>query len=104
MIKSLSKITNGEKMTTGEIIKTGLGLVISLGTDIAVCSLFGHFIGGKGAIRILGKIGAAILAMKAGEDAEEYFYKIFDETKDALDEAKVEVDKIVMEPKDEGGH
>ena len=99
MIKGLNKIMgNGEKMKPKDILKISAGLVVSVGADIAVCSLFGsHMPAGKGVAKILCKIGSAMLAMMAGEAAEEYFYKIFDETAEALNEAKTEVEKLETE-------
>ena len=108
-LKSLNKLMQGGEMDKKELLKMGAGLVVGFAADIAVGALFhAHIPPQRGFVKLLTKLGIFVLAMKAGEEAEEYFYKVMDDTKAAMneakEEAKKEVDRIVMEPKDIGGH
>ena len=92
MIQNLMNLGKGEKMTKGEVIKMAVGTFIGFGVDMAVSSLLGQYIpAGGGFRRWMKMLGALALGFKLGEDVENWFYKAYDETKDAFAEAKKEI-------------
>lgn len=92
MIQNAVKMTAGEPMKKGDMLKMAAGIIVGIGADMALSALLGahvpECIGWKKALR---RLGIFILAMKAGEDAENYFNQVFDETRDALSEARKEM-------------
>jgi hypothetical protein len=100
MIKSLAKINKANGI--GETIKFGVGMVVGISVDLALTALLkGHIPPGKGVTRWLIKLGIFGMAMKAGEDVENYFYKVVDDTKEAFNEAKEETRKALNEAAEE---
>ena len=101
MIQSLTTIKNG-KMTAADTMKMSLGLIFGLAADAAVSAALGGLMpAGKGWKHLLRLGGTFILAMMAGEKAEEYVCKVFDDTKAALTEAKKEMAEEEPETKKE---
>lgn len=101
MIQSLTTIKNG-KMTAADTMKMSLGLIFGLAADAAVSAALGGLMPvGKGWKHLLRLGGTFILAMMAGEKAEEYVCKVFDDTKAALTEAKKEMAEEEPETKKE---
>lgn len=100
MIANLVNLKKGDtKMSKAEAIKMGIGTIISLGVDFALGTVLGSFlpVSMRGWKRALYCIGALGLSLKLGEDAENYFYKVYDETKQAVTEAKKELDETTPE-------
>lgn len=101
MIQSLTTIKNG-KMTAADTMKMSLGLIFGLAADAAVSAALGGLMpAGKGWKHLLRLGGTFILAMMAGEKAEEYVCKVFDDTRAALTEAKKEMAEEEPETKKE---
>ncbi len=93
MVKSFISMQSG-KIDKKEMIKMSAGMLIGVGADVTVSLLLKHLLPPvKGRHKIAVAIGSFILSMKIGEDCETYFYKIWDETKAALDEAKTVIEQ-----------
>lgn len=91
MVTSLKTIKGG-KMTASETLKISLGLIFGIAADAAVSAVMGGMMpAGKGWKHLLRIGGVFVLAMMAGERAEEYVCRVFDDTKAALIEAKQEM-------------
>ena len=91
MTQSIKILSEG-KMTASDTLKMSLGLIFGIAADAAVSAALGGLMpAGRGWKHILRIGGTFILAMMAGEKAEEYVYKVFDDTKGALMEAKEEM-------------
>lgn len=101
MIQSIKLMQNNEH-NASDMLKMSLGVIFGLAADAAVSAALGGLMpNGKGWKHLLRIGGTFILAMMAGEKAEEYVYKVFDDTKAALTEAKEEL-KADDEKKAEG--
>lgn len=104
MIKSIATMQNGPQ-SKGDMIKMGAGIVIGMAADMAVSVLLTKhmplYLGWK---KWALKLGVFVLGMKVGEDCEEYFYKVWDDTKDALKEAKTEMAEVIAEDLNDGVH
>ncbi len=97
MIKNAVKSLSGEPMKTGDMVRMAAGMIVGIGADMAISALLGsHVPEGMGWRRMLRKLGIFVLAMKVGEDAEAYFNKVFDETRDALIEAHKEMETPIQ--------
>lgn len=97
MIKSLVEMQNGT-IDKKAMVKTLTGMLICVGVDVTVTTLIGHHMPSiRGWRRLAIGLGTFVLGMKAGEEAENYFYKVFDETTAALTEAKNELEQAVDE-------
>lgn len=95
MVNSLISMQK-EKLTTKDKVKQIAGLAICFGADFAITMLLGsHMPIMKGWKKGLAAIGTFIIAMKVGEDCENYFYKVFDDTETVIKEAKTEIDQVV---------
>ena len=94
MIQNAVKTLSGEGMTKGEMLKMAAGIIVGVGADMALSAFLGaHMPEGVGWRRVMRRIGIFVLSMKIGEDAENYFNKVFDETREAMSEAKKEMQK-----------
>ena len=83
---------SGEPMKTGDMLRMAAGMIVGIGADMAISALLGsHIPAGSGWKRVMRKLGIFIISMKIGEDCEVYFNKVFDETRDALGEARKEM-------------
>lgn len=92
MIQSAVKTFAGEPMKKGELLKMAAGMIVGIGADMALSALLGaHVPESVGWRKLLRRIGIFVLAMKAGEDAENYFNRVYEETQNALNEAKKEM-------------
>lgn len=79
-------------MTAADTLKMSLGLIFGIAADAAVSAALGGLMpAGRGWKHLLRIGGTFVLAMMAGEKAEEYVYKVFDDTKSALKEAQEEL-------------
>ena len=88
MIQSLKTIKGGG-MSATDAMKMSLGLLFGIAADAAVSAALGGLMpAGKGWKHLLRLGGTFVLAMMAGEKAEEYVCKVFDDTKEALTEAR----------------
>ncbi len=97
MINSLASMKDKE-MTKKDMLKMAAGIVICIGADVTVTTLIGHHMPSlKGWKKYAVMLGTFVLGMKAGEEAENYFYQVFDETEQTLKQAKTEIDKVVEE-------
>lgn len=97
MIKSVASMQNG-KTTKNEKIKMCIGILVGIGADAVVSAILKqHVPVAKGWRKALMALGSFVLAMKVGEDCENYFHKVWDETSDALKEAKTELEKTSEE-------
>lgn len=97
MIKSVASMQNG-KASKSEKIKMLAGIIIGIGADAVISAILKkHVPVTKGWRKIGMALGSFIIAMKVGEDCENYFYKVWDETSDALKEAKTELEKTSEE-------
>lgn len=97
MIKSLMTMQNG-KLDKKEMLKMAAGMVIGISADVVISMLLKKNLPPvRGYRKVAAAIGTFILSMKIGEDCENYFYKVWDETKDTLDEAKTEIEKAAVE-------
>lgn len=86
MIKSAIAMQN-DKLSKREMIKMGAGLLIGVAVDMTVTALVGRYLPStKGWRRVMRAVGTFALGMKIGEDVENYFYQVYDETKDAIKE------------------
>lgn len=91
MVQSLKVIKNGE-MTASDTLKMSLGLIFGLAADAAVSAALGGLMpAGRGWKHLLRIGGTFVIGMMAGEKAEEYVCKVFDDTKAALSQAKEEL-------------
>lgn len=89
MIQNAVKTVSGEPMDRGEMLKMAAGMLVGFGVDMAVTALMGaHMPKGTGWRRVLRQLGIFALAMKLGEDAENYFNKVYTETMDAVYEMR----------------
>lgn len=96
-LKEIQSTFKGEKSVGDTLAKVG-GLAVNIGTDLVVGGLLTAFVDkGKGIKRILGAVGVFIFAMKCGEEAENYFYKVVEDTKEAISSAKKQVKEVVEE-------
>lgn len=69
-----------------------LGLIFGLAADAAVSAALGGLMpAGRGWKHLLRIGGTFVIGMMAGEKAEEYVCKVFDDTKAALSQAKEEL-------------
>ena len=97
MINSIVSLQNG-KMEKGEMIKMAAGIVIGIAVDMAVGAVIKeHLPFARGWRKGMLKLGVFALSMKIGEECENYFYKVWDDTKASLDEAKTELQNIGKE-------
>ena len=100
MIKSVASMQKG-KIDRNEKLKMTAGILVGLGADAVISSLLKtHVPAVKGWRKIGMALGIFILSLKVGEDCENYFYKVWDETRDALKEAKTEMEKAQEEVKE----
>ena len=91
MVQSLKIVKSGE-ISANEALKMSLGLICGLAADAAVSAALGGLMpAGRGWKHLLRIAGTFVLGMMAGEKAEEYVCKVFDDTKAALTEAKEEL-------------
>ena len=91
MVQSLKIVKSGE-MSASDALKMSLGLICGLAADAAVSAALGGLMpAGRGWKHMLRIAGTFVLGMMAGEKAEEYVCKVFDDTKTALTEAKEEL-------------
>lgn len=101
MINSIASMQNGN-LSKKDMLKMAIGIVVCVGTDITVTTLIGHHMPTlKGWKKMAVMLGTFVLGMKAGEDAENYFYKVFDETETELKKTKTELDQIISETVEE---
>lgn len=101
---SVVSIMDPKEKTAGETLKMGVGLIFSFAADMAVTAMLKqHVPAGKGLMRIMTKLGIFAIGMKVGEDVENYFYKIVDDTTAAMKEAKEEAKVMVLEAAKEEG-
>ena len=93
MIQSMKLIQeNKDKKDTAKMI---LGLVFGIAADAAVTAALGGLMPAGGGWKRLFRMGGTfVLAMMAGEKVEEYVYRVFDETEQALKDARKELDDI----------
>lgn len=100
MIKAFNNLSKlSEKNSKLETFKIVGGFIASIGTDIAMCCITGHFINLSkmgGFTKILAKFGAVLFGMKVGQDVDDFFCKTVDELKEMYDEYKLDI-KNVME-------
>lgn len=97
MIKSVASIQKGTT-EKGEKIKTVAGILAGLGADAVISSLLkSHVPAVKGWRKIGIALGIFIISLKVGEECENYFCKVWDETKKALKEAKTEMETAEKE-------
>ncbi len=88
------------KITPMNTAKFLMGTLISLGATAAVIGAMKSGLGGsKGVTKLLMKLGIFVLACKAGDSAEDYFRKTFEDTEKAFREA---ADESKKEEKDNG--
>ena len=91
MIQSMKMMKEG-KDAKGTV-KMALGLIFGLAADAAVTAALGSLMpAGKGWKHLLRMGGTFILSMMTGEKVEEYVCKVFDETDQALKDAKKELE------------
>lgn len=101
MITSIAQMQN-EKITGKDMIKTAIGVVVGIGVDMTISTLIGHHLPIlKGWRKMMVRIGTFALAMRIGEETENYFYKAFEETEATLKKAKKELDNVDNAPKEE---
>lgn len=87
MIQNAMKTIAGEPIKKGDLLKMAVGMIVGIGADMAVSAILGtHMPEGAGWRKAMRRIGIFILAMKAGEEAEEYFCKVYDDTRDTINE------------------
>ena len=102
MIQSIKTISGGD-LKASDTLKMSLGLIFGIAADAAVSAALGGLMpAGKGWKHLLRSGGTFILAMMAGEKAEEYVYKVFDDTRSALTEARQEMNADAKPEKAEG--
>ena len=102
-IGSLTSLRKAEGL--GETVKLGVGLVFGFAADMAISALLkSHIPQTSGFTKVMVKLGVFAIAMKVGEDVENYIYKVADEAKETYIEAKEEAKKAVQEAIDEEQH
>ena len=103
MVKSIVSMQNADEMGKAEKVKMITGIVIGVAADMAVTTMLKtHLPVLRGWRKLMIGIGAFIIGMKIGEDCENYFYKVWDDTKTSLKEAKNELEQIGKEVPAEG--
>lgn len=91
MVQSLKIVKSGE-MSASDALKMSIGLICGLAADAAISAALGGLMpAGRGWKHLLRITGTFVIGMMAGEKAEEYVCKVFDDTKLALTEAKQEL-------------
>ena len=96
-LKSLADTAKGNK-SIGETAKMIAGLAVNVGAELVIGAALAAFVDKKKGIKkIVGGLGVLILAMKFGEEAENYFYKLVDDTKDVIAKTKADVEEAVKE-------
>lgn len=97
MVKSIASMQDKE-LTTKDKIKMGVGIAICFGADMVITTLIGHHMPSlKGWKKAMTMLGTFMIGMKVGEDIENYFYQVCDDTETALKEAKNEIDEVSKE-------
>lgn len=98
MTQSIKMLASQGKMTAGDTFKMGLGLIFGLAADAAVSAALGGLMpAGKGWKHLLRIGGVFVLAMMAGEKAEGYVCTVFEDAKNAIMEARKEMQPEVVE-------
>ena len=98
----LSDIKNVGDKSISDVLKMIGGLAVNVGTDLVIGTALAAFVSPKkGLKRIIGGLGVLILAMKFGEDAENYFYKVVNDTKEVINATKKDVEEAVKEATEE---
>ena len=96
MIQSM-KMMQKDGMSTKDKAKMALGLIFGLAADAAVTAALGGLMpAGRGWKHLLRMGGTFILAMMTGEMVEEYVCKVFDETDQAIRDAKTEMERAML--------
>ena len=86
----------------GETLKTLGGAAVNIGTDMVVGALLATGLcPKKGIKRAVGSLGIFMLSMKVGDLAEEYFYEVVDDLKEAFGKAKQEIEEAAKEQANE---
>ena len=102
MIKSI-KMIKGDENSMKDKAKMALGVIFGLAADAAVTAALGTLMpSATGWKKLLRMGGTFILGMMVGEHAEEYVYKVFDETAEALKDAKKELETAEADVAAEG--
>lgn len=102
MVKSIATMQDG-KTEMSEKLKMAAGFVVGIAADMAIGAILKtHIPVMRGWRKLMVGIGAFIIGMKVGEDCENYFYKVWDDTKQVVDEANAELKKMAEEPAVEG--
>ncbi len=97
MIQSIVSMGD-KKLTKKEMAKLGLGFFIGACADLTVSALIGHLLpSSTGIRRLIRGIGIFVIGLKVGEDIENHFYKVYDETESTIAEAKEEFAKDIQE-------
>lgn len=90
------------KQNVGETLKTIGGAAVNVGTDMVIgMMLAAGLCPKKGLKRAVGSLGIFMLSMKVGDIAEEYFYEIWDDLKEAFGTAKKEIEEAAREEAEE---
>ena len=83
------------KITPTNTIKFLSGTLISFGATAAVIAAMKSPLGGaRGITKLLMKLGIFVLACKAGDVAEDYFKKTYEDAEKAFKEAKEETEGV----------
>ncbi|MBO7452308.1 MAG: hypothetical protein J6U54_18420 [Clostridiales bacterium] len=96
MVGKLIDLKNQNK--PGDNVKLGVGLLAGFAADMVVAGLLkAHMPITKGVIKLLVTFGIFVIAMKAGEEVEEYVVRVWDDTRDSIKEAQEEARKEVTQ-------
>lgn len=99
-LQSLNKLKNANGV--GETLKFGVGLLVGVAADMAVTALLkGHIPARRSFTGVMIRLGIFALAMKAGDDVENYFYEAVDATKDTYNKVKEEARNAMKQAMDE---
>lgn len=96
MIRSITDIQKGT--SNADKVKSLIGIAVGLGADAAISMLLkSHLPPVKGWKKLGIGLGIFVLSMKVGEECEEYFRKVWEDTVKAFREARTETNDIPVE-------
>lgn len=96
-ISDIKSAIRGEQ-NIGATMKTLAGTAVNVGADLVVGTILAAGLcPKKGLKRAVGSMAILMLSMKVGDIAEDYFYELVDDLKEAFGNAKKELEEAAKE-------
>ena len=96
-IADIKSAFKGEQ-DVGKTLRTLAGTAVNIGADMLTASILAAGLcPKKGIKRAVGYFALIVLSMKVGDVAEEFFYEVIDDMKDAFGTAKKELEEAKKE-------